>query len=118
MANMIYKNKEYRYFSNIFNEGLRLAKEDPNEAIQFFNAYIRYIYEDADDVHSLEEAEARAKKNFGYWAGYYNEMTCELIYNTYNCSHPIFGRYPYGVAPEDAFKKGMEMGEAVKEQQK
>lgn len=33
MANMIYKNKEYRYFSNIFNEGLRLAKEDPNEAI-------------------------------------------------------------------------------------
>ena len=60
------------------------------------------------------EAEEIAKSNFGYFAGYYDEETCAIIYDTYQCSHPIFGDKPFDVSPEEAFKKGMEIGKNLK----
>lgn len=106
---MKYKGKEITTIGEIFDVALQLAKENKEEAHDFFKEYIKYIYDENDEVHSLEEAERIAKSNFGYWAGYYSKETCNIIYETYQCSHPIFGSNPFGVSPEEAFKKGYEL---------
>ena len=109
MANMIYKGVELEYFDQIFNKGLELAKTDKDEALEFFKAYIQYIYEDAEDIDSLEAAEEIAKRNFGYWAGYYGPKDCKLIYDTFNCEHPYLGKEPYSLSPEEIFNKGRQL---------
>ena len=105
---MTYNNKKFETIGEIFNEALRLAKKNKKEALEFFKAYIQYILEDADDINTLEEAEERAKHNFGYFAGYYSADVCKLIYKTFQCSHPIFGDKPFEVSPEEAFRLGQE----------
>jgi GTP cyclohydrolase I len=59
-------------FGEVFNKALELAKENKNEAQEFFKQYIQFILEDNDKVNTIEEAERIAKSNFGYFAGYYN----------------------------------------------
>ena len=107
---MIYKGKELSNMGELFNEALRLAKENKDEAHEFFKAYVKAVIDENDEVYSLEEAERIAKSNLGYWAGYYNEETCVIIYETYRCEHPIFGKKPFNTSPDVAFKKGYEMG--------
>ena len=98
---MEYKGKTYSTMGDIFNEAVRLAKTDVKEAHNFFNAYIQHICDNATDLTSLEMSErwevavSRAKGNFGYFAGYYNKETCDLVYSTFQCSHPIFGGNPF-----------------------
>lgn len=112
---MVYKGIEFEYFDQIFDEGLQLAKTDKKEALEFFKAYIQYIYEDAEDIDSLEAAEERAKRNFGYWAGYYSPEVCKLIYDTFDCEHPFFGKDPYSFSPEEILNKGRQLGEGLKQ---
>ena len=97
-------------FGEIFNNGLKLAKENKNEAQEFFKQYIQFILEDNDKVNTIEDAERIAKSNFGYFAGYYTQEVCDIIYETYQCSHPIFGDKPFSVSPEEAYQKGLELG--------
>ena len=106
---MEYKGKNLDTFEKLFNEGLRLAKENKEEAQLFFKQYIQFILEDNDKVNTIEEAKRIAKSNFGYFAGYYDENTCDIIYKTYQCSHSILGDKPFSVSPEEAFKKGIEI---------
>ena len=108
---MIYNGIELKTMGEIFNKALELAKNDKNEAAKFFKCYIEYIYNDNNNinVNSLEEATRIAKSNFGYFAGYYNQKVCDIIYKTYQCTHPIFGDKPFDVSPEEAFRKGQEM---------
>ena len=82
------------------------AKTDKNKASDFFKAYVESIL-NANDV-TYDEAEKIAKSNLGYFAGYCNREICDIIYKTYQCSHPIFGDKPYDVSPQEAFEKGME----------
>lgn len=107
---MIYKDKELSNMGELFNEELRLAKENKDEAHEFFKEYVKAINDENDDCGSLDEAEIIAKSNLGYYAGYYDEETCNIIYETYQCEHPIFGKEPFNVSPGVAFKKGYEMG--------
>ena len=97
-------------FGEVFNKALKLAKENKNEAQEFFKQYIQFILEDNDKVNTIEEAERIAKSNFGYFAGYYTQEVCDIIYETYQCSHPIFGDKPFSVSPEEAYQKGLELG--------
>ena len=97
-------------FGEVFNKALELAKENKNEAQEFFKQYIQFILEDNDKVNTIEEAERIAKSNFGYFAGYYSQEVCDIIYKTYQCSHPIFGDKPFSVSPEEAYQKGLELG--------
>lgn len=114
---MIYNFKiDYQKFSDIFNEGLILAKTNKQEAQNFFKQYIQYILEDNDKVNTIEEAERIAKSNFGYYAGYFNQEVCDIIYKTYQCSHPIFGDKPFAVSPEEAYQKGLEIGREISNQ--
>ena len=98
----------------VFEVAINLAKTDKEEAQNFFTLYTEYIFENNNEVSSLDEAERIAKANFGYFAGYYNQEVCDIIYETYQCSHPIFGNKPFEINPEDAYKKGLEIGSKLK----
>lgn len=110
---MNYKGNNLKTFGELFDYALNLAKNDKQEAQNFFKEYIEYILEDNDNVKTIEEAERIAKSNFGYFAGYYDQEVCDIIYETYQCSHPIFGDKPFSVSAEDAYKKGLEMGKKL-----
>lgn len=110
---MNYRGKTYNTMGEVFDMALKLAKTDKEEAKNFFKLYTEYILENNDEVNSLNEAEKIAKENFGYFAGYYDPEVCDIIYNTYQCSHPIFGDKPF-ISAEDAYKKGLEMGSKLK----
>lgn len=105
---MIYNGKKLETFDEIFNEGLRLAREDKDKALNFFGEYVRFLAE--VNNKPIEEAEEAAKSNFGYFAGYYNAEVCEIIYNTFQCCHPIFGDKPFDVPPEQAYQAGLKIG--------
>ena len=105
---MNYNGKNLNTMGEVFDKALQLAKENKEESKNFFKLYIEYILENNDKVNSLEEAEKIAKANFGYFAGYYNPEVCDIIYKTYQCSHPIFGDKPFSVSAEEAYKKGLE----------
>lgn len=111
---MNYKGKELNSMGEVFDEALRLAQTDRNDALNFFRAYVEYIFENNEKINTLNEAEKTAKANFGYFAGYYTPEICDIIYKTYQCSHPIFGDKPFSVDPEEAHKKGLEIGSKLK----
>lgn len=109
---MIYKDKEYETIGEVFDLALKLAKENPDEAQEWFVEYGGYIAH--ENNCDLEKATNIAKSNLGYFAGYYDQETCDIIYKTYQCSHPIFGDKPFNVDPEEAYKKGLELGKKHK----
>ena len=111
---MNYKGKELKTIGEVFDEALRLAKTDRNEALDFFKTYVEYIFEDNEKIDTLNEAEKIAKANLGYFAGYYTPEVCDIIYKTYQCSHPIFGDKPFSIDPEEAYRKGLEIGSKLK----
>ena len=108
---MEYRGKTYKTMGEVFNEALHLAKTDSYEAKEFFKEYINCISN--DNHYSWDKATEIAKSNFGYFAGYYDAETCDIIYKTYQCSHPIFGDKPFSVSPEEAYKKGLEIGRKI-----
>lgn len=90
-------------FEQIFDEALRIAKESPSDAGNFFRQYAEYILHNATDVSTMEEAIKRAKSNFGYHAARFSAATMDLIYEVYNCEHPYFGKRPYDLTSEQIF---------------
>ena len=105
---MNYQGKEYKTFGEVFNLALKLAKENKTEAIEWFKEYVKCIMQESGV--NWDEAVSVAKSNLGYFAGYYSQDVCDIIYETYQCSHPIFGDKPFSVSPEEAFNKGLELG--------
>ena len=104
---MIYRGKNYETFGEIFDLALDLAKKDTYEAQEWFYEYVNCI--SMDNSYSWDKSIEIAKSNLGYFAGYYNQEVCDIIYKTYQCSHPVFGDKPFEISPEEAFKKGMEL---------
>lgn len=105
---MVYEGKNLETIGAIFDEALNIAKYTPSNARDFLDKYARYIESVAGITYG--EALDRAKSNLGYFAGYYDKYTCDLIYEVYCTEHPIFGKKPYGVSAEDAFLAGLEAG--------
>lgn len=60
---MKYKGETFNTIEGVFNKALELTDNEV-ELSNFFKAYIQHIYEEADDIHSLEEAKERAVSNF------------------------------------------------------
>jgi hypothetical protein len=57
---------------------------------------------------SPRQAKKIAKKNIGYWAGYYDEETARRIWRLFRTEHPVFGkRWP---GPREAFQLGVKLG--------
>ena len=101
---MNYRGKELNTMGEVFNEALRIAKTDKDEAQDFFYEYVNHI--SFTNKYSWDKSIEIAKSNLGYFAGYYNQETCDIIYKTYQCSHPIFGNKPFTIDPEEAYKMG------------
>ena len=103
---MNYRGKELNTIGEVFDEALRIAKtNNKDEAYDFFYAYVNLI--STENKYSWDKSIEIAKANLGYFAGYYNEEVCDIIYKTYNCCHPIFGDKPFSVDPVEAFNKGL-----------
>ena len=70
----------------------------PEEAQRFLSAY--------------RQVNPYADENVGWMIGEVDRTVGKRIIEWFGCSHPIFGTtFP---TPEEAFRKGMEMGEAMK----
>ena len=118
-SNMVYGDQEFKTFEEIFNYGLSLCKwTKKKQAKDFFTAYIHYIYNvnTREDVPTIEYAEQCAKKNFGYYAGYYGDDVRKKVYDYFEAVHPVFGNR-YNVTAKEAFYAGMQIAKA-KEKQK
>ena len=66
---------------------------DPINAKQYFDDYVKYIQrfldkEPNEDGYTAEEI---AKKNLGYFAGYYDYKTQSRVNELFCTSHPVFG---------------------------
>lgn len=105
---MIWQNKELKTAGEIFDTALNLAKTDKHNAGVFFNAYVDWVRDTNECSH--EEAEKIVKDNLGYFSGYYSKEVSDIIYSTYSCEHPIFGKHPFDISPEDAYLAGLKAG--------
>lgn len=107
---------------------------DPEDAKQYLKAYIEYIvrnFPKDEKIKILEfahsnngninvnrmieaKAEAIAKSNLGYWAGYGDNKLRERVENLFNCSHPIFGSIAENGIPtaKEAFEMGLNLGKS------
>jgi hypothetical protein len=105
---MVYEGKYLTTIGDIFNEAKNIAKYTPHKAKDFLDKYAQRIV-DVEGI-SYDDALKHAKHNLGYYAGYFDRYTIDLIYKVYCTEHPIFGKKPYGVSAEDAYKAGLEAG--------
>ena len=112
---MVYKDQVLETMEDVFNKALELAKsENAGECAEFLECYATYIRnETPTEFPTLELAYQCAKGNLGYFAGYYNNEIYELINKTYGAVHPIFRCNPFEVSPEDAYRKGLEIGSKI-----
>ena len=109
---MVYNGIELATMGELFNKALAIAKSgDSTECSNFLNSYAEYIYaqNSRDQVPTMEDAYKCAKSNLGYFSGYYDSKTYELINKSYNAIHPIFGGNPSNVSPEYASHMGKEL---------
>ena len=86
---MVYNGIELATMGELFNKALAIAKSgDSTECSNFLNSYAEYIYaqNSRDKVPTMEDAYKCAKSNLGYFSGYYDSETYELINKAYNDS--------------------------------
>jgi hypothetical protein len=85
---------------------------EPEEAEKYFEAYVAWLMKRWNIAR--EEAEANARSNLGYFAGYYDRETMERVARLFGAEHPIFGGAK-AVSAEEAFQLGLEQGRAAKD---
>lgn len=111
---MVFENKKYETMGEIFNLANSLAKEGiKSKCEHFLIAYATSILDANESVTNYEDALNIAKSNLGYFAGYYDSITYQRINKTYGAIHPVFKTNPFDIAPEEAYRKGLEMGKAM-----
>lgn len=74
--------------TQIVEKLLDIANNYPEQAENIWDEYVLKI-KDANKI-GLAEAENAAKRNVGYFMGYFDAGKRDLIYKTYNLNHPIF----------------------------
>jgi hypothetical protein len=91
----------------------------PEEMRTFYREYVEYMRLNGNNEEIKANAERVAKENIGYVIGYYNEETgnrwMKALPEVY---HPIFGRDIFKVTPDEAFRKGVELGEKMKREER
>lgn len=101
-----WKGKNIRTYTEAMDAAIAIAKlknkeKRAKEAKAFIDAYVK-----AGMKREI------ALSNLGYMAGYYNAKIADMIYQTFQASHPIFGiKHP---TPEEAFAKGQKRGRKLK----
>ena len=111
---MVFENKKYDTMGEIFYLANSLAKEGiKSKCDQFLNAYVTSILDLNESVTNYEDALNIAKSNLGYFAGYYDRETYDRVNKAYGAVHPVFKTNPFDIAPEEAYRIGLEMGKAM-----
>ena len=111
---MVFENKKYETMGEIFDLADSLAKEaNKSKCEHFLIAYATSILDTNESVTNYEEALNIAKSNLGYFAGYFNSTTYERVNRTYGAIHPVFKTNPFDIAPEEAYRMGLEIGKAI-----
>lgn len=106
---MVFEGKTLETMGEIFNTALDIANTADSDRCQaFLTSCIEYIM--SKNNCNIAEAERIAKSNLGYFAGYYNNSVYETINKAYGAVHPVFGRNPFEVTPEEAYRNGLEAG--------
>ncbi len=65
--------------------------KDKEEAIKYFHDYSTFLYAIGPNISNIEEAEKIARKNIGYYTGYFTHEERARVEDLYECEHPIFG---------------------------
>jgi len=105
--NILKEPGSFETFDELFNYALSLARKDKCCAKEFFEKYIRFISE-INNI-SIEESIKCAKSNFGYYAGYFNRETEQLVDDVFETVHPIFGCNSHDVSAKEAFEAGQKL---------
>ena len=103
---MVFEGKTLETMGEIFNTALDVAKTGNSDRCQtFLTAYANWISE----VNGCckDSAIDIAKNNLGYFAGYYTRDVYNAINMAYGAVHPIFGKNPFDVSPEEAYELGL-----------
>ena len=111
---MVFENKKYETMGEIFDLANSLAKEGiKSKCEDFLITYATSILDANESVTNYEEALNIARSNLGYFAGYYDRKTYDRINKAYGAIHPVFKTNPFDIAPEEAYRIGLEMGKAM-----
>lgn len=101
---IVWKGKKVTTMGEVSEAVAEIAKAgDKKLAEEFVKAFV------ASDKGATVE---KVKSNIGYLAGYHSRETAQMIFDVFDCAHPIFGTT--APTPEEAFKKGVELGKAGK----
>lgn len=103
---MVFEETTLTSMEEIFNKALEVAKSGDGDRCQtFLTTYANWISE----VNGCYKDSAIniAKNNLGYFAGYYNRDVYNAINMAYGAVHPIFGKNPFDVSPEEAYELGL-----------
>lgn len=92
---------------------------DPEVAKQYLKDYISYL--ESNHAWTTEESnriligdftywESVAKRNIGYYAGYYDDETRKRVEKLFDCEHPLFGKIAEMGTPttDEAYQCGYE----------
>lgn len=86
--------------------------ETPEEIRRFRDEYINFLQKEGGSEDVRFNAKETANSNIGYILGYYGEKIIKRWFSALDdVSHPIFGRNILSVSAEEAFQKGVQMGE-------
>ena len=95
--------------------------KSPQDIQRFMREYEEWLVKNGDESIKGREREV-ARSNVGYILGYYDDATMKWWYSSLpDVNHPVFGAgFGRGkeVTPEEAFKKGIEMGKKWKENER
>lgn len=103
------ENKEILTFGECLQPAMQITEQE--DATQYLEKYVAYIQKKLDEEPRDDDmtAEAIAKANLGYFAGYYDNEVRARVEKLFLCSHPIFGKIEETgpITPEAAFTAGM-----------
>lgn len=105
---MIWEGKELVTFGDIGDAAVKIAKsQDREKAKKFLQAHADALAEKGKLTPGQDPFEVAAS-NIGYWAGYMDRETMELMWEIFDVDHPMFGRkVPTAI---EAFEMGVERG--------
>ena len=94
-------------FGDKYNPAMKITDQAAADA--YFEQCVKHTM---SFNHSRAEAESIERENLGYFTGYYDDTTRERIERLFHCAHPIFGKIAENgpPTPEEAFRKGVELG--------
>jgi len=96
----------------IYGPAMEITEQ--SAADDYLAAIVCYLVEEWG--RPIAEASQVAKKNLGYFAGYYDAETRERVERLFQCEHPFFGSIAENgrPTPEEAFNIGVKVGEKMK----